>query len=106
MKIALLLIEEHILDIRYAFSAVLTKPTPVVYVNVSQGHSENKEFLSCRYKVNNIDVAGFFRANCSPFLMCICFRRSMGKTALELKLRYRFWFLSAYKRIVLQTQKI
>ncbi|XP_050785625.1 integrin alpha-E isoform X3 [Gopherus flavomarginatus] len=38
------LIEEHILDVRYAFTAVLTRPTPVVYVNVSQGHSENKEF--------------------------------------------------------------
>ncbi|CAM4571373.1 unnamed protein product [Lepidochelys kempii] len=48
-KPTLLLIEEHILDIRYAFSAVLTKPTPVVYVNVSQGHSENKEFLSYQW---------------------------------------------------------
>ncbi|XP_065428997.1 integrin alpha-E isoform X7 [Chrysemys picta bellii] len=38
------LIEEHILDVRYALTAILTKPTPVVYVNVSQGHFETKEF--------------------------------------------------------------
>ncbi|KAM7139540.1 integrin alpha-E isoform 3-T3 [Macrochelys suwanniensis] len=43
------LIEEHVLDVRYAFTAVLTKPTPVVYVNVSQGHSDNKEF---QFKIN------------------------------------------------------
>ncbi|XP_074870217.1 integrin alpha-E [Carettochelys insculpta] len=38
------LIKEHSLDVRYAFTAVLTRPTPVLYVNVSQGLSENKEF--------------------------------------------------------------
>ncbi|XP_067422130.1 integrin alpha-E [Emydura macquarii macquarii] len=38
------LIEEHILDVRHAFTAVLTKPTPVLYVNVSQALPENKEF--------------------------------------------------------------
>nr|XP_013809300.1 PREDICTED: integrin alpha-E [Apteryx mantelli mantelli] len=38
------LTEEHVLDIRYAFTAVLTKPVSLMYVNVSQGLVENKEF--------------------------------------------------------------
>ncbi|XP_074830330.1 integrin alpha-E isoform X2 [Natator depressus] len=62
MKIALLLIEEHILDVRYAFTAVLTKPTPVVYVNVSQGHSDNKEF-----QFNNTTVCTIGKEWSLPF---------------------------------------
>ncbi|XP_025957225.2 integrin alpha-E [Dromaius novaehollandiae] len=38
------LTEEHILDTRYAFTAVLTKPVSLIYVNVSQGLVENREF--------------------------------------------------------------
>ncbi|XP_075373819.1 integrin alpha-E isoform X1 [Mycteria americana] len=38
------LTEEHILDVRYAFTAVLTKPVSLMYVNVSEGLLENKEF--------------------------------------------------------------
>nr|XP_009671316.1 PREDICTED: integrin alpha-E [Struthio camelus australis] len=39
-----ILTEEHVLDIRYAFIAVLTKPVSLMYVNVTQGLLENKEF--------------------------------------------------------------
>ncbi|KAM6239473.1 integrin alpha-E isoform 2-T2 [Spheniscus humboldti] len=39
-----ILTEEHILDVRYAFTAVLTKPVSLMYVNVSKGLLENKEF--------------------------------------------------------------
>nr|XP_025035071.1 integrin alpha-E [Pelodiscus sinensis] len=38
------LIEEHTLHVKHVFTAVLTKPTPLLYVNVSQGLPENKEF--------------------------------------------------------------
>ncbi|NXU23548.1 ITAE protein, partial [Thalassarche chlororhynchos] len=39
-----ILTEEHVLDVRYAFTAVLTKPVSLMYVNVSKGLLENKEF--------------------------------------------------------------
>ncbi|KAM6048713.1 integrin alpha-E isoform 2-T3 [Theristicus caerulescens] len=39
-----ILTEEHVLDVRYAFTAVLTKPVSLMYVNVSEGLLENKEF--------------------------------------------------------------
>ncbi|NXI64673.1 ITAE protein, partial [Anseranas semipalmata] len=39
-----ILTEEHVLDVRYAFTAVLTKPVSLMYVNVRQGLLENKEF--------------------------------------------------------------
>ncbi|KAM6049081.1 integrin alpha-E-like [Chlamydotis macqueenii] len=39
-----ILTEEHVLDVRYAFTAILTKPVPLVYVNVSEGLLQNKEF--------------------------------------------------------------
>ncbi|XP_028941763.1 integrin alpha-E [Antrostomus carolinensis] len=38
------LTEEHVLDVRYAFTAFLTKPVPLMYINVSEGLLENKEF--------------------------------------------------------------
>ncbi|XP_065550785.1 integrin alpha-E isoform X2 [Lathamus discolor] len=44
-----ILTEEHILDVRYAFTAVLTRPVSSVYVNVSEGLLENKEF---RFNIN------------------------------------------------------
>ncbi|NXT82050.1 ITAE protein, partial [Zapornia atra] len=44
-----ILTAEHILDVRYAFTAVLTTPVSFMYVNVSKGLPENKEF---RFKVN------------------------------------------------------
>ncbi|XP_042647355.1 integrin alpha-E [Tyto alba] len=44
-----ILTEEHILDVRYAFTAVLTKPVSLMYVNVSEGLLENKEF---RFNIN------------------------------------------------------
>ncbi|GAB0198010.1 integrin alpha-E [Grus japonensis] len=44
-----ILTEEHILDVRYAFTAVLTKPVSLMYVNVSKGLLENKEF---KFNVN------------------------------------------------------
>ncbi|XP_059573491.1 integrin alpha-E [Alligator mississippiensis] len=50
------LIKEHILCVRYAFSAVLTKPTSIIYVNVSQGISENREIQF------NINGENSFRA--------------------------------------------
>uniref|UniRef100_A0A8D0L3F9 Integrin subunit alpha E n=1 Tax=Sphenodon punctatus TaxID=8508 RepID=A0A8D0L3F9_SPHPU len=36
--------EAHELDVTYAFTAVLTRPTPLVYVNISQGLSQNRAF--------------------------------------------------------------
>ncbi|NXI41006.1 ITAE protein, partial [Galbula dea] len=36
--------EEHVLDVRYALTAVLTKPVSLMYVNVSEGLLENREF--------------------------------------------------------------
>ncbi|KFR05483.1 Integrin alpha-E, partial [Opisthocomus hoazin] len=39
-----ILAEEHILDVRYAFTAILSKPVSLMYVNVSEGLLENKEF--------------------------------------------------------------
>ncbi|XP_010187330.1 PREDICTED: integrin alpha-E, partial [Mesitornis unicolor] len=39
-----ILTEEHILDVRYAFTAVLTNPVSLMYVTVSEGLVENKEF--------------------------------------------------------------
>ncbi|XP_074888940.1 LOW QUALITY PROTEIN: integrin alpha-E [Buteo buteo] len=44
-----ILTEEHVLDVRYAFTAVLTKPVSLMYVNVSKGLLENKEF---RFNIN------------------------------------------------------
>ncbi|NWH55584.1 ITAE protein, partial [Fregata magnificens] len=44
-----ILTEEHVLDVRYAFTAVLTKPVSLMYVNVSEGLLENKEF---KFNVN------------------------------------------------------
>ncbi|NXW61055.1 ITAE protein, partial [Eurystomus gularis] len=41
--------EEHVLDVKYAFTAVLTNPVSLMYVNVSKGLLENKEF---RFNVN------------------------------------------------------
>uniref|UniRef100_A0A8B9ZKC8 Integrin subunit alpha E n=1 Tax=Anas platyrhynchos TaxID=8839 RepID=A0A8B9ZKC8_ANAPL len=39
-----ILTEKHVLDVRYAFTAVLTKPVSLMYMNVRQGLLENKEF--------------------------------------------------------------
>ncbi|XP_025070615.1 integrin alpha-E [Alligator sinensis] len=50
------LIKEHVLYVRYAFSAVLTKPTSIIYVNVSQGISKNREIQF------NINGENSFRA--------------------------------------------
>ncbi|XP_009988429.1 PREDICTED: integrin alpha-E [Tauraco erythrolophus] len=44
-----ILTEEHVLDVRYGFTAVLTKPVSLMYVNVSEGLLENKEF---RFNIN------------------------------------------------------
>ncbi|XP_062493286.1 integrin alpha-E isoform X3 [Pezoporus occidentalis] len=44
-----ILTEEHILDVRYAFTAVLTRPVSSMYVNVGEGLLENKEF---RFNIN------------------------------------------------------
>ncbi|KAM9614902.1 integrin alpha-E isoform 1-T1 [Morphnus guianensis] len=44
-----ILTEEHVLDVRYAFTAFLTKPVSLMYVNVSKGILENKEF---RFNIN------------------------------------------------------
>lgn len=44
-----ILTEEHVLDVRYAFTAVLNKPVSLMYVNVSKGLLENKEF---RFNIN------------------------------------------------------
>ncbi|XP_074969739.1 integrin alpha-E [Phalacrocorax aristotelis] len=44
-----ILTEEHVLDVRYAFTAVLTKPVSLMYVNVSEGLLQNKEF---KFNVN------------------------------------------------------
>ncbi|XP_061868644.1 integrin alpha-E-like [Colius striatus] len=44
-----ILTKEHILDVRYSLTAVLTKPVPLMYVNVSEGLLENKEF---RFNIN------------------------------------------------------
>ncbi|XP_019366750.1 PREDICTED: integrin alpha-E [Gavialis gangeticus] len=47
---------EHALPVKYAFSAVLTKPTSIIYVNVSQGISKNREIQF------NINGENSFRA--------------------------------------------
>ncbi|KAM4648313.1 integrin alpha-E isoform 12-T28 [Amazona ochrocephala] len=44
-----ILTEEHVLDVRYAFTAVLTRPVSSMYVNISEGLLENKEF---RFNIN------------------------------------------------------
>nr|XP_013222304.1 integrin alpha-E [Columba livia] len=44
-----ILTEEHVLDVRYTFTASLTTPDSLMYVNVSEGLLENKEF---RFNIN------------------------------------------------------
>ncbi|XP_019400862.1 PREDICTED: integrin alpha-E [Crocodylus porosus] len=48
---------ELVLPVKYAFSAVLSKPTSIIYVNVSQGISENREIQF------NINGENSFRAS-------------------------------------------